>query len=142
MKKINDYIYEKLNENDEKTILLHKKKQLDIILKNNPAKDDYTYHTWIRSIDDILTYKEAIEKDEVENEGITPDFNAKDIKNAINSGKIKIYSSKEIKPGIFVTPSKMEAKNYAGSGMVYDKEVKLEDVAWIDSLQGQYAKVN
>ena len=33
----------------------------------------------------------------------------------------------------------MEAENYAGSENVYSKTVPLTDVAWIDSLQGQFA---
>ena len=35
----------------------------------------------------------------------------------------------------------MEAQNYAGEGKVYSKEVSVDDVAWIDAFQGQYAKV-
>lgn len=33
----------------------------------------------------------------------------------------------------------MEAESYAGSENVYSKTVPLTDVAWIDSLQGQFA---
>ena len=36
----------------------------------------------------------------------------------------------------------MEAKSYAGAGKVYEKEVSIDDVAWIDDLQGQYAPTN
>ena len=56
-------------------------------------------------------------------------------------GKVVVYSSKPIADGVFVTPSKMEAQNYAGEGKVYSKEVAVDDVAWIDAFQGQYAKV-
>ena len=43
---------------------------------------------------------------------------------------------------MFVSPSKMEVKGYSGDGKIYSKEVDIEDVAWIDSTQGQYAKIN
>ena len=32
----------------------------------------------------------------------------------------------------------MEAMAYAGNGKVYEKSVNTNEVAWIDSLQGQY----
>jgi hypothetical protein len=35
-----------------------------------------------------------------------------------------------------------EAINYAGDGNFYQAEVPLEDVAWIDSIEGQYAKTS
>ena len=62
--------------------------------------------------------------------------------NALRSGKIKVYSSYPIENGVFVTPSKMEAKNYAGNGKVFEKEVAIDEVAWIDNLEGQYAKIS
>ena len=34
----------------------YKEKQLNIILATNPAEDDL--HTWIRTIEDILTFEE------------------------------------------------------------------------------------
>lgn len=134
MKKLDQYIYESIYKVD-------KKKQLDIILKNNPANDEeYSYHTWIRTIDDIKTFEEAIQDENPNKEDLTPDFRKKDIEKALKTNRIIIYSSKEIKPGIFVTPSKIEAQNYAGNNKVYSMEVMLSDIAWIDPLQGQYAK--
>jgi hypothetical protein len=88
-----------------------KQKQLDLILKSNPMLDDY--HTGIRTIDDI--------------------------QQALNSGYINVYSSKPIKIGTFVTPSKHCAKDYAGSNHIYSKRVNIYDVAWIDTYEGQYA---
>ncbi len=64
------------------------------------------------------------------------------VKDALNSGKIMVYSSYPIEQGIFVSPSKMEAESYSGTGKVYSKEVNLTDIAWIDPTQGQYAKVS
>lgn len=71
----------------------------------------------------------------------TPDFTENDLRKTLETGEVTVYSSKPIEQGIFVTPSKMEAESYAGNGKVYSKRVRLDDVAWIDSLQGQYAKV-
>ena len=118
----------------------YKQQQLDIINKENPMTDDY--HTGIRDVKDIQTYQEAVNNDDSLDTGITPDFTGKDIQKALDTGKITVYSSYPIEQGVFVTPSKMEAQNYAGNNQVYSKEVNLNDVAWIDSLQGQYAKVD
>lgn len=32
----------------------------------------------------------------------------------------------------------MEAMAYAGNGKVYEKSVNINEVAWLDNLQGQY----
>ena len=103
---------------------------------------DMPGHTWIRELKDILTFEEALDDAGYdENDDLTPDFKAADLKKALKTRKITVYSSYNIKPGTFVTPSKMEAQNYAGSSKVYFKTVNLEDVAWIDPFQGQYAKI-
>ena len=117
-----------------------KQKQLDIILKNNPANSDYV--TWIRSVDDIHTLQETLEmSDWAEYDEYNPDYSKQDALDAIEKGKILVYSSKPISQGIFVTPSRMEAESYSGNGKVYKKLVNIEDVAWIDPTQGQFAKV-
>jgi len=115
----------------------HKESQLEIIKKSNPMLDDI--HTGIRSIKDILTFKEAVSNKD--NLVTSPDYAEEDIEKALKIGEIEVFSSYEIKNGIFVTPSRMEAETYAGGGEVYSKVVKLEDVAWIDSYEGQYALV-
>lgn len=116
----------------------HKEKQLDIINKYHP-KEDWDYQTWITSVDDIKTYAETVEDES--NYATTPDFTDDDVAEALKTGKVTVYSSNDIRFGTFVTPSYMEAKNYAGQGKVNSMVVNLEDVAWIDSLQGQYAPV-
>lgn len=118
----------------------YKQKQLDIIKSNNPVNDDY--HTWIRNVEDIKTLEETInDSDWSDYDEYNPDLSRQDIENAIDSGKITVYSSYPIKQGIFVSPSKMEAESYSSNGKVYSKEVNINDVAWIDPTQGQYAKV-
>ena len=113
--------------------------QFNIIQKSNPANDDY--HTWIRSVNDILSYEKAI--GDFKGDDVTPDYTAKMVDKAIKTGEITVYSSKPIEQGTFVTPSKMEAESYSGTnGKIYSKKVRLTDVAWIDEIQGQYANVN
>lgn len=117
-----------------------KQKQLNIIKENNPVNDDY--HTWIRNVEDIKTLEETInDSDYIGYDNYNPDLSRQDIENAIDSGKITVYSSYPIKQGVFVSPSKMEAESYSSNGKVYSKEVNINDVAWIDPTQGQYAKV-
>lgn len=113
-----------------------KKKQLEIIQKENPAPDDY--HTWIRSQDDIKTFDEVIDDDE---SFVWGDFSKEDAKRALENGYITIYSSQPIKNGVFVSTSKNQVSDYAGSGKIYQKQVSLQEVAWINGDEGQYAKL-
>jgi hypothetical protein len=111
-----------------------KQKQLEIILKVNPAFNETS--TWIREEKDILSF------DELDlSENAAPDYKVADMENAKKTRKVKVYSSKPIENGNFVTPSLLEAKSYAGKSKVYEKIVDVEDVAWIDAIEGQYAKV-
>ena len=111
-----------------------KERQFELIQKYHP-KADWDYQTWINSVDDVKTYQEAVDYDRAG----TPDFDDADIDRALKTGRVRVYSSHNIRIGTFVTPSRMEAENYAGSKDVYSKTVPLTDVAWIDSLQGQFA---
>lgn len=118
-----------------------KDRQLEIILNTNPAGNETV--TWIRNKNDIKTFEETLQDEDWQGyDEFNPDYTLEMANNAINSGKIVVYSSYPIEQGIFVTPSKMEAESYSGNGKVYSKEVNLTDVAWIDPTQGQYAKVN
>ena len=111
-----------------------KERQFELIQNNHP-KEDWDYQTWINSVDDVKTYQEAVDDDRAG----TPDFDDADIDRAMKTGRVRVYSSHRIRIGTFVTPSRMEAETYAGSKNVYSKTVPLTDVAWIDSLQGQFA---
>ena len=115
-----------------------KQKQLEIINKENPAPNDY--NTWIRKVEDIKTAEEAFKSSEKEG-AMYPDFTEKDMKDALSSGEVTVYSSQPIKEGVFVSPSKINAQEYAGgkTGKLYSEKVKLEDVAWIDEGEGQFA---
>ena len=118
-----------------------KEKQLEIIKKENPMLDDY--HTGIRTIDDIKTPEEAFKTKIDEDEDYSyPDFTQEDGEKALESGKITVYSSKEIKQGTFVSPSKSMVQDYAGDGKIFEQTISINDVAWINSDEGQYAKVD
>lgn len=126
---------------NEKNVNNFKEKQLEIIKNNNPVEDDY--NTWIRNVDDIKTLSETLEdSDWSDYDEFNPDLTRADIDKALETGKITVYSSYPIEQGIFISPSKMEAKSYSADGKVYSKEVNIDDVAWIDPIQGQYAKID
>ena len=119
----------------------HKQQQLEIILESNPMQDDY--HTGIRELEDIKTLSETLQdKEWADYDEFNPDLSRKDIEDAIKTGKVTVYSSYPIEQGTFISPSKMEAESYSGDGKIYSKEVYINDVAWIDPTQGQYAKIN
>lgn len=126
-----------------------KEQQLGIIQKTNPMLDDY--HTGIRTVDDIKTFKEAyyIAKKEAKDGGWDeyasyPDITNEMIEDSLKTGKITVYSSNDIKNGAFVTPSYEQALEYAGndSSKVKSKKVNVDEVAWINLDEGQYAKVD
>lgn len=119
----------------------YKKKQLDIINRTNPAPNNI--NTWIRSVDDIKTAEEVFSV-AYEEGAMYPDFQIEDMQEALDTGFVTIYSSYPIKPGVFVTPSAMNATDYAGGNRdkIHSKKVKLNEIAWIDESEGQYAPVN
>lgn len=123
-------------EKDKSEATEEKREQFEIIQKNNPMQDDY--HVGIRSPKDIKTWEEAMKDDESFSWG---DFSKEDAEKALKSGEITIYSSYDIKQGTFVSTSKVQAEEYAGGKKVYEKTVKLNEVAWINGDEGQYAKI-
>lgn len=114
-----------------------KAKQLEIIRNSNKMTDDY--HVGIRDADDIKTFEEAMKDSESFFYG---DFSLKDARKALKEGKVTVYSSKPIEQGGFVSTSKNMAKDYAGGGEVYSRRVDIDDIAWINGDEGQYAKVS
>lgn len=115
-----------------------KEEQFEVIQKNNPMTDDY--HTGIRKPSDIKSATEAFKTSITDDDYAYPDFTKADGQKALETGKITVYSSKPIGQGGFVSPSKMMAQDYAGGGKVFSQTVSVDDVAWIDSNEGQYAK--
>ena len=120
---------------------LTKAQKLEIIKKNNIANDDY--HTWIRNEKDILDFNEARKYtlDDIGDVSSYPDVTKEMLDKAEKSGKIKVYSSKPFSLGGFVSPSKMQAMDYAGNGKVYEGIFDIDDVAWINADEGQLVRV-
>lgn len=120
----------------------NKRKQYEIIQSTNPMEDDY--HVGIRSPKDIKTFDEVVNNNDInDDESFTwGDFSKKDAEKALEKGRVTVYSSKPIENGNFVSTSKIQAEEYAGGGKIYTKEVPIEDVAWINGDEGQYAKID
>lgn len=125
-------------EKEIKSASPHKRKQFEIIQKNNPMLDDY--HVGIRSPKDIKTFEETLNDKESFAWG---DFSREDAKAVAKTGYITVYSSYDIKQGTFVSTSLVQAVEYAGGKKdnIKKAKVKLEDVAWINGDEGQYAKI-
>lgn len=126
--------------------VLHKNEQNAVIQRVNPMEDDY--HTGVRGVEDIRTLREAIAEARAEGEeggwdalSSYPDVSNAMLEAALRSGRVRVYSSKPIEAGVFVTPSRMQAEDYAGGGKVYSKEVSVDDVAWLNTDEGQLADV-
>ena len=119
-----------------------KEQQAALIQKYNPK--DYDLNpgaTWVESADDILTWEECMYESDYAKSDVAPDFTWEDAQKAASQGWVTVYSSYPIKQGTFVSPSKMIAESYAGNGKVYSKKAKLDNVAWIDTSEGQYAEL-
>ena len=118
-----------------------KQRQLELILAANPMQDDY--HVGVRTVADIRAPEEVFgaQGQADEENYVYPDFTPEDGAAVLNAGEITVYSSHPIEDGGFVTPSRMMAKDYAGTETVYSKRVPVGDVAWLTSDEGQYAPV-
>lgn len=115
-----------------------KKRQLQMILELNPMVDDY--HVGIRTVEDIKTFKEAMQ--DVES-FLYGDYGKWEAERDLKRRKVVVYSSKDIKDGVFVSTSKKMATEYAGGKVerVKSKEVDIEAVAWINGDEGILADV-
>lgn len=115
--------------------------QFEIIQKTNPAYDDF--HTHIRKISEVKSWKEVFDDNE--------EFSYPD--NQFLTGEeeeLNVYSSYEIKPGTFVSTSKVMAGEYAGFrpddniqycgplSAIHPKKVKPTEIAWISRDEGIY----
>lgn len=120
---------------------LSKAQKLKVIQKNNPAPDNF--HTWIRNEGDILDFKEARKNtlDDIGDVSSYPDVTKEMLDEAEKIGKIKVYSSRPFSLGGFITPSKMQAQDYAGNGKIYEGVFDIDDIAWINADEGQIAKL-
>ena len=114
---------------------LSKKARLRAIIKNNPMNDDY--HLGIRSLDDVKDLEEVI--DDFGN----PDITRRMLENAIENNRIRVFSSKPIEVGTFVTPSRTMAEDYAGGNgkTVYEMELLPNDIGWLNGDEGQVGRI-
>lgn len=112
-------------------------------MRANPMLDDY--HTGIRGREDAKTFDEILREAEeswTEYGSLTyPDMDIDMLREAKESGHITVYSSKPIEAGTFVTPSRMNAEDYAGGGHVYSAVVPVDRIAWISEDEGQMGDV-
>ena len=109
-----------------------KQAQFDRLQKVNPMRDDY--HTGIRAPQDIATLQEAINNAK----DIDPAYKSM-LQKALADDSVTVYSSYPIEEGVFTTPIKQMAQDYAGPGnQVYSKTISPNDIAWIDDQEGNY----
>jgi hypothetical protein len=118
---------------DKMAGILSKEQKFKAITKANPMLDDY--HLGIRSVDDIRDLGEVL--DDFGNPDITREL----LEDAIRNDRIKVYSSRPIRVGSFVTPSRMMARDYAGKGKVYELDISPDDVGWLNGDEGQIARI-
>lgn len=115
-----------------------KKAQAELIMKINPPFNNYA--TWVRTEADVKTFDEL--QEEFAEGDFTPDWTRDQYNYALKNRKVKVYSSKPLVNGNFVTPSFMEAQAYTGkSNKVYTAWMDVDDIAWLDGGQGQIAKL-
>ncbi len=93
-----------------------KEKQNKIIQNSNPAGNETA--TWIRNTADIKTFEETLQDSDYKEyfdagEDFDETYTANMAKKALETGEITVYSSYPIEQGVFVTPSKLEASQYA-----------------------------
>ena len=115
-------------------------RQAERINRTNRMTDDV--HTGIRTAEDVKSFDKILSEVESYGDTMYPDMGLDMMREAKHTGFITVYSSKPIRDGVFVTPSRMNAEDYAGGGRVYSRRVKVDDVAWIDDSEGQLATVS
>lgn len=120
---------------------LTKAQKAERIIKSNPMLDDY--HTGIRNADDILDFNEARQftLDDIGDVSSYPDVTQEILDNATKTHKIRLYSSRPFSVGSFVSPSKMQAQDYAGKGKIYEGVFDIDDIAWLNADEGQIARL-
>jgi len=120
---------------------LTKAQKAELIIKSNPMVDDY--HTGIRNAEDILDFNEARQFtiDDIGDVSSYPDVTQEILDNAAKTRKIRLYSSRPFSVGSFVSPSKMQAQDYAGKGKIYEGVFDIDDIAWLNADEGQIARL-
>lgn len=123
-------------------VAARKAAQFELLQKTNPMLDNY--HTGIRSAKEINRLQDLVDKFDADNMFTNPDFTIDNARAAVAKGTLPVFSSKPIEPGVFVSPSKMMATDYAGgdASKVFSKEIPLDDFAAILSGdEGNYLPI-
>lgn len=126
----------------EDIALARKEQQFTMLQNTNPMADEY--HTGIRSPEEINTLRDLVKNYDEDEMFTYPDFTYADAQKAANSPDITVYSSYPIEPGVFVSPSKMMAQDYAtgNQNKIYQKTIPIDDFAAILSGdEGNYLPV-
>ena len=120
---------------------LTKAQKAERIIKTNPMVDDY--HTGIRNVEDVLDFNEARQYtlNDIGDVSSYPDVTQEILDNAAKTRKIRLYSSRPFSVGSFVSPSKMQAQDYAGNGKIYEDVFDIDDIAWLNADEGQIARL-
>jgi hypothetical protein len=135
---------ERLNEHIITETELLKMAQAAVLNNVNPMRD--SYHTGIRSWENVRTFKEAVEDARNSDDNYPyKDFTPEMAEEALSEGHIIVYSSKPIENGTFVSTSRQCAMLYAGwapysknEPHVYSVDCKLNKVAWINVDEGEF----
>lgn len=123
-------------------IAARKSAQFDLLQKTNPMLDNY--HTGIRSAKEINRLQDLVDNFDADSMFTYPDFTIDNARAAVAKGTLPVFSSKPIEPGVFISPSKMMAADYAGGDVskIFRKEIPLDDFAAILSGdEGNYLPI-
>lgn len=115
----------------------NKAKQFDIIQNANEKSDGAV--SPFEDVAEIKTLEETTNNPDLLL--TTNDWDENKIAKAIEDGHTTVYSLSPLADGVEVTPSYSEAVKMAHGGIIYANDVKIDNVAWADSLSGKYAKL-
>ena len=118
----------------------YKAGQLQALEESGNVPEEYA--DWFSDPEDIYTYAEALDDPAYDHEQYRRDFTRTQAGYALKDGSITVYSAGELRPGAFVTPSRMEALNHADGEELQSTNVPLEQVAWMSPFAGLYTGEN
>lgn len=118
----------------------YKAGQLQALEESGNVPEEYA--DWFSDPEDIYTYAEALDDPVYDHEQYRRDFTRTQAGYALKDGSVTVYSAGELRPGTFVTPSRMEALNHADGEELQSTNVPLEQVAWMSPFAGLYTGEN
>jgi len=141
-KRINGNNKFSIAEVDERTepVSAYKAEQMRALEASGNVPEEYT--DWFSDPEDIYTYAEALDDPTYDHEQYRRDFTRTQAAYALRDGSITVYSAGELRPGVFVTPSRAEAAEHAEGEELQRTRVPLESVAWMSPFAGLYTGEN